>query len=404
MRRTPRRTALPTGLHVAAIALLLISCTDAPREPQVDRALSVAASGPRLRALSDAPTCPSCEIQLDSFAVIGTSVDTVFPMGGAMIVQGADQAFYVAPMSEQLKVGRYGWTGQLELLLGGRGEAPGKYYSPAGMAASPDSQLLVVSEGRVVWYDMGSLNAVTLPLAVTLNQPSVVAMRGRRFVATTTGGVGMLGQLFYSEPGPSGTPIGRSTSPITATKESVGGIEMFRSLTASDTLTVLTTRRFLEPILEVWSVGAGRVREIELPAPWYPKYDLNALTPAAAGASQVELVPMTFHVWKDAEGLVWTLTSVPDDQRSKEVEPSNPNGSRSEGVRSTSRPLRDQGDGVVAVYAVSDTAVHLVASARFDALLTFFLSDSVVAERSYPDQGSTRFILHKLRLNRGQLK
>jgi hypothetical protein len=339
--------------------------------------------------------------------VIGTSVDTVFPMGGATIVQGADQAFYVAPMSEELKVGRFGWTGQLGMLLGGRGEAPGQYHSPAGMAASPDSQLVVVSVGRVVWYDLRSLQAVTLPLSVTLNQPSVVALTGRRFVATTTGGVGMLGQLFYSDPGPAGTPIGSSTSPITPTKESVDGIEMFRSLTASDTLTMLTTRRFLEPILEVWSVGKGRIREVELPAPWYPKYELSALAPAAAGASQVELVPMTFHVWRDVEGLVWTLTSVPDSKRSKQVVAAVSPGShgvRSEGVRAGPRPLRDQGDGVVAVYEVSDTSVRLVASARFDALLTFFLSDSVVAERSYPDQGSTRFILHKLRLKRGQLK
>jgi hypothetical protein len=397
-------------LLVCFLTGILCACADSanreqpPLEPSVAVETDWDSAVPRIKAVSELPTCAACTIRLDSFAVIGMSLDTVFPAGAATIVEGADQSFYVAPMSDRQKIGKYDWGGGLRALFGGKGEGPEQYYSPQGIAASPDSQLLVVSLSKALWYDLNTLRGIAKAIPVTLNQPALVAMVGQKFLATTTGGIGMSGQLYWSAPEPNGTILGRSTSPVVPNTESRNGMRMFRTVAARDTSTFYTVGKFLEPLLEVWHVGDGLFNQVELPAPWFKKYDVSALAPSSGGASQVETVPMSFHVWRDDDGLIWTLTSVPDRALPKSRPAQSPRrgeDAHRPGANRAERPLREKGDGVIAVYEVTDSSVQLVTSARFDALLTLFLSDSVVAERSYPEPGSTRFILYKLRLVRG---
>ncbi|MDX2263060.1 MAG: hypothetical protein SFU84_15315 [Gemmatimonadales bacterium] len=361
------------------------------------------ATAPLLRSSSDEPTCPTCDIVLDSLFTVGFSDDTVFPLVPASVVQGADQQFYIHPMSDQLKIGRYDWKGALTLLFGGQGEAPGQYGSAGTLAAAPDSQLLLVEYRKVHWYDLQTLESSAEPVPMPLNQPALIAFSGRRFLATTTGGVGMSGEIYLSTPNPGGLVLGRSTAPTVPNTATVGGASMFRHVTGRVPGEFYTIGWFLAPTLERWTTSGGLRDRVELPAPWFVPYGVEALIERDAKPRAAPLAGTT-SLWQDGSQRVWTVTRVPDPRTIGLPPPkvvSDADAHRGVQAEETLAP-NQRADAVIAAYEISDSSVSLLTSKRFDQRVLGFLSDSIVVERSFPEPGLARFVVYRLRLVRGR--
>lgn len=354
---------------------------------------------PTLVAISTEPTCPRCTIEIDSVATIGLSTDSVFPMDFAFIVEGADQHFYVAPLSDGMKIGKYDGEGDLQTIFAGRGEAPHQFRALSEMAASPDSMLLILGINRATWYRLDSLTATHQQLSATLNQARALAFRAHHFVATNSGG--MPGELLYSEPPPNGTQLGVSLTPSHSEFGTVAGLRMLSHITG-DEREWLTISQFFSPTVDVWR-GAQRVRHVRLPAPWYRVYDgLEPWKPTRHGVPAGELITSTQSIWRDKHGLVWTITSLPDADLPPDylhTDRSLVTSKESDAPPPRSRPIREQSDAIVAVYALSDSTITLIASHRFDQNVNRFLSDSVLSESTNPEPGLTRFILYRFRLS-----
>jgi hypothetical protein len=312
--------------------------------------------------------------------------------------RGADQRFYAAPLSIEQKIGAYDWHGALLAVFGGHGEAPGKYLAPGVLIPSPDTMLLVLGFNQAVWYQLDSLTGENRRLPYALNQPRGIAFGDKRFVTTSTGG--MPGALFLSEPFPGGSQLGTSSSPLRSQFTTVAGLRMFRHITG-DEREWFTMAQFLSPTMEVWQRGR-RVRQVLLPAPWYEPYGVEAWEPVRRGIPAPEVITVTKSVWRDQRGLLWTITAVPDAHLPPHYRDTD-RGAASEGPAKSPapvvRPIREQNDAVIAVYLVTDSSVALIASQRFDQNLNRFLSDSVLAESTYPEPGLTRFSLYRFRLS-----
>jgi len=355
---------------------------------------------PMIEARSTLPTCPACIIELDSMFTIGLPTDTVFPSDGlASIVGGADHRFYVAPLSVEQKIGQYDRHGRLLAMFGGHGEAPGKYYAPAAIAASPDSMLLVLDINQVLWFRLDSLTAEHGPLGDFPNQGGLLAFRGRRFVATSSGG--MPGELMYSEPKPDGTQLGVSVSPHTSMTDTEAQLRMWRVITGTDSMWLTMSQKF-EAVVEVWQ-GFQIVRRIRLPAPWYPPYGIEATAASTAGSANGAVWPVTQSIWLDREGVLWTITSVADSTGSVDRRAGGGRSPTEKEIlagapRPVVSPLRGRFDAVVTAYLISDSTVSLIASARVDPYLVSILSDSVLAERANPEPGLTSFTLYRYAL------
>jgi len=374
----------------------VVSSTATPADP-------LPAIAPLLQAASTEPTCPTCDIVLDSLFTVGLSNDTVFPIELAHVVQGADQQFYIHPLSDQLKIGRYDWKGRLTRLFGGHGEAPGQYRFAGTLAAAPDSQLLLVEYRKVHWYDLRTLESSAEPVPVPLNQPALIALSGRRFLATTTGGVGMAGEIYLSTPNPEGLVLGRTTSPRRSNTETMGGASMFRHVTGRVPGEFYTIGWFLAPTLERWTTSGGLKDRVELPAPWFVPYGIDALIERDAKPRAAPLAGTT-SLWQDGSQRIWTVTRVPDPRTIGLPPPqvvSDADAHRGVQAEETLAP-NQRADAVIAAYEISDSSVSLLTSKRFDQRVLGFLSDSIVVERSFPEPGLARFVVYRLRLVRGR--
>ena len=385
-----------------ACATLAGACSGGPAEEGPRGGADSAGLHAGIRSLkSDGmeAACAGCTVVIESLATIGALSDTIFPVGLSYLVQGADQRFYAGPLSERFAVGRYGRDGRLQSLLGGRGEAPGEWPAISGLAASPDSLLLVLGVSTVVWFDLDSTTWTQSRSPVILNQPSLVALRGKRFAGTSTGGI--QGELFFSEPQPSGQMLGRSSAPTGNGFQTEAQVRMFRVAARQDSQRIVTVSQYLSPTLQVWSADSGLLAHGELPAPWFVPYGMDAWDAIAAGLSGEEVLTMTTGVWVDAAGRLWTVTSVPDPRlppvearlsalakRQKTEMPEAPG--------SPGEPSAVQ-DAIIAVYELSAGKVTLLAWRRFDTALTTIVSDSVVAQVSVPDPLLTRFVLYQMK-------
>ncbi|MCA9763926.1 MAG: hypothetical protein KC544_12440 [Gemmatimonadetes bacterium] len=251
----------------------------------------------------------------------------------------------------------------------------------------------------VVWFDLDSTTWTQSRSPVILNQPSLVALRGKRFAGTSTGGI--QGELFFSEPQPSGQMLGRSSAPTGNGFQTEAQVRMFRVAARQDSQRIVTVSQYLSPTLQVWSADSGLLAHGELPAPWFVPYGMDAWDAIAAGLSGEEVLTMTTGVWVDAAGRLWTVTSVPDPRLPPVEERLSALAKRQktempEAPGSPGEPSAVQ-DAIIAVYELSAGKVTLLAWRRFDTALTTIVSDSVVAQVSVPDPLLTRFVLYQMK-------
>lgn len=394
---------ITSRLLAVCLVMILVGCSDDSGKPRADVAAIVEEHStddtiPTIRANSLSPTCSSCTIELRPMFSIGHPLDSVFPPDGDIrIAEGADHRFYVAPLSVDQKIGQYDREGRLLAVFGGHVEEPGKYYTPAAIAASPDSMLLVLDRNQVIWYHLDSLTAEHAQLGDFPNQGGLLAFRKRRFVATSSGG--MPGELLYSDPNPNGTQIGTSASPSTSRIDREAELRMWRVITGTDSTWFTASWRF-EPLVEEWD-RLGKRRRFVLPAPWYPRYDLRAAQAAMEGPN-APVLPVMRALWRDTQGLLWTITSIADRDLVADGSGARNQPTERDLLRGSTGGWRqadeDRFDAIVAAYAISDSSISLVSSARFDPLLVAFLSDTVLAGLSHPEPGLTQFTLFRIDL------
>jgi hypothetical protein len=153
-----------------------------------------------------------------------------------------------------------------------------------------------------------------------------------------------------------------------------------------------------EALIDEWETSGRFLRRYRLPAPWFIPYGLGPLKELQQSGIRGTRIAMSGGVWRDATGRLWTITNVPDPKwRSR-----SDSGIRDEHgnryVQLWGFDRREVLDAIVAVYALTDTSVVLVASGRFAMPLSRFLSDSVVVERRYVDREVISFNLFRFRL------
>ena len=375
------------GVVFALIAFA--ACVD---DSDVQRASDRSASSPDSSSIpviwnSDTiPSCSSCKIQIEHFASIGSPDDTAFAYMMAEIVEGADQRFYVGPMSGGQRIGVFDWSGTLLKLFSRRGEAPGRHQGISAMATTPDSMLVVLGSNIAIWFPLPEGAPQTVVLPYTQNEPRVAAFRGHIFSAAV--GTPIRRGFFSSFGRDSTIAFGDSLPAPTPGTLTLDQRRAYRQLTPAAKNRFWAMSSSLEPLVEEWTVDGTLLRRYRLPAPWFKTHGLEIYPDLQKHGIRGVRVSVGRSIWRDKEGRLWTITQVSDpDWALVRDQPGVSGFDRSKVT-----------DAVIAVYEVTDSTIDLLAKRQVDQALGRFLSDSVVAEVLYPDNDVTHFNLFRFRL------
>ena len=344
------------------------------------------------------PLCSTCRIVVDSITSIGTANDSVFAPPPTGIVEGSDQAFYVARVSTQGRVARYDWHGQLSRLLGRTGDGPGELRWAMAVATSSDSFLAVLDYRRIVWFPLPDGPAITEVLLPPIAELRSIALPGRGFVAAVVQDRSLRSFIYRGPDGTNRTFGDSGGQPDSRTMERHEG-DRSHWLAAIDANRFWAMPEFFEPSVEEWSTNGTLVRRYRPPAPWFAPYGPDMLRQLAANGIRAVPLAMSKAVWRDSHGRMWTLTQVPDPhwrvQRGIGIE-LDEHGERHATLWGFDR--RKVVDGIIAVYQVTDSSIALIASRRVDMPLTAILSDSIAVESVYPSVDVMTFNVFRFRL------
>ncbi|MES2305613.1 MAG: hypothetical protein V4558_08900 [Gemmatimonadota bacterium] len=384
---------------MASLLLAITGCsTGAPRSATNGAASSGVIPEQIISARDTTPACPQCVIALDSLTTLGLEDDSVTPRDPTSVVQGADQLFYVAPMSEQGRVGVYGWDGHLVRLLGRTGDGPGELRWAASVAAAPDGSLGVLDFNRILWYPLLGGAPITQVLDQPLGEFRTLALPGRGLVVATE--QSMPGRAFvYVDSLGNRRDFGDSLK----ARATVGDGFAPHSLAASGGGHFYAMPWYNTPRIDEWDTNGRLLRRYQLPAPWFTPYGIEPLRELQRVGVRGLRLAISSSAWRDRAGLLWTITNVADPRWKvvADIGQKDELGARQPLLSGYDKRLVQ--DAIIAVYRVTDTSVALVASRRVDMPLSRFLSDSVVAERTQAGREDVGFNLFRYRL-RGLLQ
>jgi hypothetical protein len=349
--------------------------------------------------LSDVPSCRQCRISISPIAEIGSVEDTVVPVVLADVAEGMDQHFYVGPVSEPSKVAEFGWDGSLIRLIGHRGKGPGELTGIGHVVATSDSLIGAFSINRIVWFPLSGQPPITETVAQPLDDARLVGLAGRRVVGSNRSS-NLRTFVAYG-------PDGRGRTFGDTNGFDPAGPRTFRSGMGSRWLAdagsgIWTVSEYFAPIFEQWSFDGHRTRRLRLPASWFTPYGPDQLNKLAQFGIRSVPIATTKSAWRSRDGYLWTITQVPDRKWRFSLD----SATTPPGLTRTGRPIRsfygfDRDlvlDAVLAVYSVTDSTATLIASQQVDQALTQFLSDSVIAQETYPDGLSSTIRLFRFRL------
>ena len=344
------------------------------------------------------PLCGTCRIVVDSVTSIGTANDSVFARPPTGIVEGSDQAFYVAALSAPGRIARYDWHGHLDKLLGRTGDGPGELRWAMAVSATADSFLAVLDYRRIVWFPLPDGPVITEALLPPIAEFRAIALPRRGFVAAVVQDRSLRTFIYRGPDGTSRTFGDSSGPPDSHMMERQEG-DRSHWLTALDSNRFWAMPEFFESSVEEWSTDGALLRRYRPPAPWFVPYGPEMLK--QLGSSGIRAVPLAMSkaVWRDSQGRMWTLTQVPDPhwrvQRDAGAE-LDERGERHATLCCFDR--RKVVDGIIAVYQVTDSSIALIASRRVDMPLVGILSDTIAVEGVYPSADVMTFNVFRFRL------
>jgi hypothetical protein len=347
---------------------------------------------------TDRPACPRCEILIDSIGSIGSETDSIYPQSFSQVIEGADDLYYVAPVSARSRIAVFNTRGELVRMQGHAGDGPEELRQIGAIAPTKDSQLVVLSGVRFVYFAAGGRPVATKPLPQWLTQPRMVVQPDGTIIVAT-GSPELRNFEAYSPATGRVVTFGDSTA-MGADSSWQRNALLTRWIALANGGSFLSIPEKLTTVVDQWTESGQFVRRYRLPAPWYGKTEERDLDDLRKYGIRGSRAALTTAIWADSRGLLWTLTSIRDPrwQLEKGVDSSTGHGAEPRQAGYWGFDRRKVRDGVIAVYALTDSSVRLISSRQVDIPFSSFLSDSVLTETVYADRNFTTYNLFRFRL------
>lgn len=330
--------------------------------------------------------CAACAIQVDTIAILNGSDG--FPGWPNSVATGrAGRLFMTFPNYDSF-VTVLDARGNVVAPIGVEGHGPGEFLAPSYVGSTPADSILIIDppNARLSIFDSTLSFVRSIPVPPTTLW--AVAVHG-----------GFVVNARVSTPGRAGLPLHRlgedgeikasfgATTPVLLPWQP-GAYRRQVAMSPEGNLWLIPYAGSYS--IELWSPGGRLLRRLRRVVDWYPDSD--------ASWDQIEGRPPFPRVrgfWRDDDGLLWVVTSVPaGDWRAGLGETRLVEGRRYYTIEDYSKTF----DSIVEV--IDPEAAVVVASRRVDDGIAVFVRPGTMAIASTDEEYATRLTLVRLHLSR----
>ena len=254
-----------------------------------------------------ATSCAGCRIEVRQVATLTMPADSAgYPHPWATVMRrGPTGGFVVAPLDDNGSFAMFSSAGRFERTVGRPGRGPGEYvFVPIVRALSGDSLLALdaVLRRLAVLTPNGDF---VRSLRIDVDVEDVIVLPDRRLVLRTTA----VSRDGAAHPFRLVSPAGEITASFGSSGRAVrpGDVLDMSRAVAWDGASGIWSSRLNRYELEHWQLGGTRTRTLVRTVDWFPAWQGSPNVPTRARP-----LPQILGIQRDAGGLLWVFTRVPD--------------------------------------------------------------------------------------------